>query len=58
MVRSYGCFATLLKEKVPGVRTIHCVLQRIHLVAEYVRNDLHNTLQLCIKLIDQISPTT
>lgn len=54
MVGRYRGFATLLKEKVPGIRTIHCVLHRNNLVAKYLSPELHKALQFCIKSINQI----
>ena len=54
MVGRYRGFATFLKEKVPGIRTIHCVLHRNNLVAKYLSPELHKALQFCIKCINQI----
>ncbi|XP_035232078.1 protein ZBED8-like, partial [Stegodyphus dumicola] len=54
MVGRYRGFATCLKEKVPGIRTIHCVLHRHNLVAKYLSSELHEALQFCIKSINQI----
>jgi len=54
MVGRYRGFATYLKEKVPGIRTIHCVLHRQNLVAKYLSPKLHEALQFCIKSINEI----
>lgn len=54
MVGRYRGFATFLKEKVPDVRTIHCVLHRNNLVAKYLSPELYEALQFCIKSINQI----
>ncbi|KRZ72082.1 hypothetical protein T10_1369 [Trichinella papuae] len=42
-------FATLLKEMVPDVRTVHSVLHRHHLVAKNLSEELHAALKVCIK---------
>ncbi|XP_071036604.1 zinc finger BED domain-containing protein 5-like [Parasteatoda tepidariorum] len=54
MVGRYRGFTTFLKEKVPGICTIHCVLHRNNLVAKYLSPELHKALQFCIKCINQI----
>lgn len=54
MVGRYRGFATILKEKVPGIRTIHCVIHRNNLVAKYLSPELHKALQFCIESINQI----
>lgn len=43
-----------LKEKVPTVRTVHCVLHRQHLVAKKLSGELHVALKICIKSINKI----
>jgi tRNA A37 threonylcarbamoyltransferase TsaD len=40
MVGRYRGFATLLKQKVPHVVIVHCVLHRIHLVAKKLSGEL------------------
>ncbi|KAL1243881.1 Zinc finger MYM-type protein [Trichinella spiralis] len=40
----YRGFATLLKETVPDVRAVHCVLHRHHLVAKNLSGELHAAL--------------
>lgn len=42
MVGQYRGFAGLLKEKVPDVHTVHCVLHRQHLVAKKLGGELHD----------------
>ncbi|OUC49758.1 hypothetical protein D917_05088, partial [Trichinella nativa] len=44
MVGRYRGFATLLKETVPDVRAVHCVLHRHHLVAKNLSGELHAAL--------------
>ena len=47
-------FATLLKQKVPHVVTVHCVLHRTHLVAKKLSSELHEALMVCIRPINKI----
>ncbi|KAK4325525.1 hypothetical protein Pmani_003873 [Petrolisthes manimaculis] len=54
MVGRYRGFASLLKEKVPDVRTVHCVLNRQHLVAKKLSGELHDALKVCIRAVNKI----
>ncbi|KRX40686.1 Protein ZBED8 [Trichinella murrelli] len=45
MVGRYRGFANLLKETVPDVRAVHCVLHRHHLVAKNLSGELHAALK-------------
>ncbi|KRY33526.1 zinc finger protein [Trichinella spiralis] len=54
MVGCYRGFATLLKETVPDVRAVHCVLHRHHLVAKNLSGELHAALKVCIKAVNKI----
>ncbi|KRX25624.1 SCAN domain-containing protein 3 [Trichinella nelsoni] len=54
MVGRYRGFATLLKETVPDVRAVHCVLHRHHLVAKNLSGELHAALKVCIKAVNKI----
>ena len=54
MIGRYRGFATLLKQKVPHVVTVHCVLHRNHLVAKKLSGELHKALMICIRLINKI----
>ncbi|XP_066938665.1 zinc finger BED domain-containing protein 5-like [Macrobrachium rosenbergii] len=45
---------TIFKERFPDVRTIHLVLHRQHLVATELSEELHDTLEVCIKAINKI----
>ena len=54
MIGRYRGFAAFLKEKVPDVRTIHCVLHRQHLVAKKLSDELHDALKVCIRSINKI----
>ena len=47
-------FASLLKKKVPDVRTVHCVLHRQHLVAKKLSGGLDDALKVCIRPINKI----
>jgi len=47
-------FATLLKQKVPHVVTVHCVLHRTHLVAKKLSGELHEALMICIRSINKM----
>ncbi|KRX66261.1 hypothetical protein T09_15706 [Trichinella sp. T9] len=47
MVGRYRGFANLLKETVPDVRAVHCVLHRHHLVAKNISGELHAALKVC-----------
>lgn len=54
MVGYYRGFATFLKEKLPRIRTIHCVLHRNNLLTKYLSPELDKALQFCSKCINQI----
>lgn len=54
MVGRYRGFSVFLKEKVPTVRTVHCVLHRQHLVAKKLSGELHEALKVCIRSINKI----
>lgn len=54
MVGRYRGFASLLKKKVPNVRTVHCVLHRQHLVAKKLSGELHDVMKVCIRAINKI----
>jgi len=54
MVGRYRGFATLLKQKVPHVVTVHCVLHRTHLAAKKLSGELHEALMICIRSINKI----
>ena len=54
MVGRYRGFATLLKQKVPHVVTVHCALHRNHLVAKKLSGELHESLMICIRPINRI----
>ncbi|XP_064098766.1 protein FAM200C-like [Macrobrachium nipponense] len=54
MVGWYRGFASLLKQKVPDVRTEHCVLYRQHLVGKKLSDGLHDALKVCIRAINKI----
>ncbi|XP_064116945.1 zinc finger BED domain-containing protein 5-like [Macrobrachium nipponense] len=45
---------TLLKERIPDVRTIHLMLHRQHLVAKELSEELHDALRVCISAINKI----
>ena len=54
MVGRYRGFSVILKEKVPTVRTVHCVLHRQRLVAKKLSGELHETLKVCIRSMNKI----
>lgn len=54
MVGCYRRFATLLKQKVSNICTVHCVLHRHHLVAKKLSGELHIALKVCISPINKI----
>lgn len=54
MVGRYRGFAALLKQNVPDVLTIHCILHRSHLVAKKLSGELHDALTVCVKAINKI----
>jgi len=54
MVGGYRGFATLLKQNVPHVVTVHCVLHRTHLVAKKLSGELNEALMICIRSINKI----
>ena len=54
MVGRYRGFIALLKEAVPGVLAIHCILHRHNLVAKCFNNSLHESLNLAVKAVNKI----
>ncbi|XP_066946097.1 protein FAM200C-like [Macrobrachium rosenbergii] len=53
MVGRYRGFASLFKQKVPDVCTVHYVLHRL-LVAKKLSDGLHDALKVCIRAINKI----
>jgi hypothetical protein len=51
MVGRYRGFISYLKQNVPGVLAIHCVIHRQHLVAQNLNVRLHESLQLVIDTV-------
>ncbi|XP_076049445.1 zinc finger BED domain-containing protein 5-like [Oratosquilla oratoria] len=43
-----------LKERVSSVRTVHCVLDKHHLVAKELSGELHDALTVCIRSVNKI----
>ena len=54
MVGRYRGFISHLKQNVPGVLAIHCVIHRQHLVAKNLYIRLHESLQLVINAVNRI----
>lgn len=54
MVGRYRGFATFLKERVPQVLTVHCVLHRHNLASKAISPSLHQSLNTAIKAINKI----
>ena len=54
MVGRYRGFVNLVKQNVPGVFAIHCVIHRQHLVAKNLSGRLHESLQFVIKAVNRI----
>ncbi|KAL0161518.1 hypothetical protein M9458_045243, partial [Cirrhinus mrigala] len=54
MVGRYRGFTALLKEQVPHVLTVHCVLHRHNLVAKCISPVLHESLNIAVKAINKI----
>lgn len=54
MVGRYRGFTALLKEQVPHVLTVHCVLHRHNLVAKSKSPPLHESLNVAVKAINKI----
>uniref|UniRef100_A0A5S6QF61 DUF4371 domain-containing protein n=1 Tax=Trichuris muris TaxID=70415 RepID=A0A5S6QF61_TRIMR len=54
MIGSQRCFIALLKQVVPDVVAIHCVIHREHLVAKGLGDRLNSSLQLVITAINKI----
>jgi zinc finger BED domain-containing protein 5/7/8/9 len=47
-------FIAYLKNKVPGVLAVHCVIHRQHLVAKNLSERLHTSLQYVIEAVNKI----
>ena len=54
IVGRYRRFAALIKEKVPNLLTVYCVLQRQHLVPKKLRGELRDDLKECIRSINKV----
>ncbi|KAM3833924.1 zinc finger BED domain-containing protein 5-like [Diretmus argenteus] len=54
MVGRYRGFTALLKEQVPHILTVHCVLHRHNLVAKSKSTPLHESLNVAVKAINKI----
>lgn len=54
MVGRYRGFTALLKEQVPNVLTVHCVLHRHNLVAKCISPALHESLNVAVKAVNKI----
>jgi len=54
MVGRQRGFIALLKNQVPSVFAIHCVVHRQHLVAKALSTRLHTSLQIVIKAVNKI----
>lgn len=54
MIGRHRGFIAHLKEAVPHVFTIHCVIHREHLAAKHLSGRLHNTLNDVIKAVNKI----
>ena len=54
MVGCHRGFLSFLKEAVPGIFTVHCVIHRQHLIAKDMSYYLHNTLNIVIKSVNKI----
>lgn len=54
MVGRYRGFLSHLKQYVPGLFAIHCVIHRQHLVAKNLNARLHQSLQLIINAVNKI----
>ncbi len=54
MVGQYRGFTSLLKERVPHVLTVHCVIHRHNLVAKAMSTPLHDSINIAVKVINKI----
>ncbi|KAK9410783.1 hypothetical protein NXF25_001958 [Crotalus adamanteus] len=54
MVGRYRGFVAYLKEEVPNVLCIHCVVHRQHLVGKHLSTSLHSSLTIIIRAINKI----
>uniref|UniRef100_A0A3Q3B2L2 DUF4371 domain-containing protein n=1 Tax=Kryptolebias marmoratus TaxID=37003 RepID=A0A3Q3B2L2_KRYMA len=54
MVGRYRGFTALLKEQVPNILTVHCVLHRHNLVAKCKSPALHESLTVAVKAVNKI----
>ena len=54
MVGRHRGFISYLKNAVPEVLAVHCVVHREHLVAKHLSDRLHNSLHIVIKVVNKI----
>ncbi|XP_063312646.1 zinc finger BED domain-containing protein 5-like [Pelobates fuscus] len=54
MVGRYRGFVAYLKEEVPNVLCIHCVVHRQHIVGKHLSTSLHSSLSIIIKAVNKI----
>jgi len=54
MVGRHRGFIAFLKNEIPGILAIHCVIHRQHLVAKNLSDRLHQSLQYVISVVNKI----
>ena len=54
MLNRHRGFITFLKQAVPGVLTVHCVIHRQHLVAKNLSGQLHKSMNTVITAVNKI----
>ncbi|XP_028656972.2 protein ZBED8-like [Erpetoichthys calabaricus] len=54
MVGRYRGFVAYLKQEVPNVLCIHCVVHRQHLVGKHLSTSLHSSLTIIIRAVSKI----
>ena len=54
MICRHHGFIQHMKTATPGIMAIHCIIHRQHLVAKHLSAELHESLQVFIKVVNKI----
>ena len=54
MIDGHRGLTQLMKTATPGIMVIHCIIYRQHLVAKHLSAELHESLQVFIKVVNKI----
>ena len=58
MIGRHREFIQHMKSATPGIIAIHCIIHRKHLVAKHLSAELHESLQVFVKVVNKIKTST